>query len=141
MVDNRQAFMVMGNHEFNAICFFSKNRKEKYLRPHNAKNLSQHRETLKEIERIGETAWEKYLDWFRGMPLFLEMDGFRIVHACWDQRSIEFLKKSKIRNKKGELTFDFFEKASKPGNPLFNAVENLLKGIEVPLPAPFSWDI
>ena len=39
------AQIVMGNHEFNALCYDRPDRKGRYLREHNDKNDAQHKET------------------------------------------------------------------------------------------------
>jgi hypothetical protein len=134
MVDNNQALIVMGNHEFNALCYHTQYADGHYLRPHTSKNISQHHEVLEEIRERGETIWKTYLEWFRHMPLFIERDGFRVVHACWDQKSIDFVRKANVRDKKCRLTNKFLEKAVREGTEAFDAVEILLKGKEIRLP-------
>jgi hypothetical protein len=134
MTDTHQAQVLMGNHEFNALCYHTKDPHHNYLRPHIEKNINQHKEVLTEIRQKGENLWQTYLEWFRRMPLFLETDGFRVVHACWDQWSVDFIRNANIRDAKGRLTNRFLEEASKKGTDTFNAVENLIKGKEIYLP-------
>jgi hypothetical protein len=134
MVDNRQAYLVLGNHEFNSLCYHTLDLEGNYLRAHNYKNYIQHKETLKEIKVADKGEWELYLEWFRRIPLFLEIDGIRAVHACWDQKSIHLLGSSQIRDKKGRLTDKFLILASKPGSDLYMAADILLKGKEINLP-------
>ena len=31
---------------------------------------------------------EDTIDWFNTLPLWLELDGLRIIHACWDKPEI-----------------------------------------------------
>ncbi len=134
MADQKQALIVMGNHEYNALCFHSQGDQGNYLRRHSEKNYHQHKEVLEEIAARGEREWQAYLEWFRKMPLFLEMDGFRVVHACWDQDIVDFIKKGKIRDEQGRLTKEFLVESSRKGTPWFEAVEILLKGKEIGLP-------
>jgi hypothetical protein len=28
-----------------------------------------------------------HLEWFRTLPIWLDLDGLRVVHACWDERT------------------------------------------------------
>lgn len=137
MVDNSQALIVMGNHEYNALCYHTKDNEGNYLRKHSEKNFRQHKEVLDEIARRGRGKWQGYLDWFRQMPLFLEIAGIRIVHASWDRDVIEFIISSKIRDKAGRLTNNFLIKSAKEGTVEFEAVEILLKGKEIDLPKGF----
>lgn len=134
MTDNGQAQMVLGNHEFNALCYHTRNTNGDFLRPHIPKNTNQHESVLKEIRERGEKEWNKYLEWFRRMPLFLEMDGFRVVHACWDEGSITHARSAEIRDKHGRLTDTFLAESSTEGTALFDMLETLLKGKEIWLP-------
>ena len=134
MVDNGSALVVMGNHDYNALCYHSKDRNGHFLRPHNQRTYAQHKEVLQEIEEKGQGQWDMYLEWFRKMPLFLEMDGLRVVHACWDQASIDFIKNNKIRDEQGRLTDEFLVQSVKKGTEAFSVVEVLLKGREIMLP-------
>jgi diadenosine tetraphosphatase ApaH/serine/threonine PP2A family protein phosphatase len=134
MVDNGQALIVMGNHEFNALCYHTRGSDGNYLRPHNEKNFRQHKKVLEEIEQRGENAWQIYLEWFRRMPLFLAMDGFRVVHACWDRQAAVFAGSREIRDMEGRVTDTFLVEASKKGTEAYDVVEILLKGKEILLP-------
>lgn len=136
MTDNNRALVVMGNHEFNALCYHTRDKTGGYLRPHTRKNEAQHKEVLKEISLRGSAAWEYYLEWFRRLPFFLDMEGFRVVHACWDSASIAFIRSnSQIRDRSGRITDTFLVEASRKGTNAFDAVEVLLKGKEINLPA------
>jgi len=46
MIDNNAAYTVIGNHEYNAIAFNTKNEKGEFLREHSAKNIKQVQKTL-----------------------------------------------------------------------------------------------
>jgi hypothetical protein len=71
---------------------------------------------------------KSYLDWFRGLPLWLDLDGLRIVHACWDERMAGHVR--------GKTVDDaFLRSACLEGGELFGPVETLLKGKEAKLPA------
>ncbi|MCP5054713.1 MAG: phosphoesterase [bacterium] len=138
MVDNGSAEIVMGNHEYNALCFHTRDREGRFLRRHSGKNIHQHEAVLKEIDAGGEESramWEEYLEWFRRMPFFLEINGVRVVHACWDQWGVEFVKRNAIRDHGGRLTDEFLEQSARYGSDAFDMVEVLLKGEEVPLPS------
>jgi hypothetical protein len=124
----------MGNHEYNSLCYHTKCNDGNYLRPHSPKNYIQHKKVLEEIEQRGEAEWGIYLEWFRTMPLFLELDGFRVVHACWNQRQVDFIKRNNIRDASGRLTDDFLVWSVEKGSDAFLAIDVLLKGEEIRLP-------
>jgi len=94
MVDQGQAEIVLGNHEYNAMCYCTESRdadKGTYLREHNARNHRLIRETLEQFDDFGGE-WSAFLSWFQQIPLFIEKAHFRVVHACWDTQAIERFK-------------------------------------------------
>ncbi|MDB6174129.1 MAG: hypothetical protein JWL59_3440 [Chthoniobacteraceae bacterium] len=129
MVENGAALAVMGNHEYNAICFHTQDKHGGHLRSHtedNGKNVRQHQATLTQfVERPEE--WAGYLAWFRTLPLYLDLSGLRIVHACWDAEQISQLGSMRLTD---ELLF----KAAEPASPEGKAIDILLKGKELSLP-------
>lgn len=130
MVDNGSAIALLGNHEYNALCFHTKNPTGGYLREHSIKNILQHYETLNQFKNR-EDEFEMYLEWFKTLPLFYESESFRAVHACWDYKSINYLKKHLDNNR---LTGDLIFQTSKEGTELYDAIDITLKGKEIELP-------
>lgn len=137
MVDAGSARMVLGNHELNALAYAteSPDRPGTYLRPHDdpdndwsEKNESQHREFLEQV--TGESR-ERYLEWFWTQPLWLDLGDLRVVHACWHQESIDVLERELGGNRLRSV--DDLVRASTEGDPVYDAVETLLKGPEIGL--------
>lgn len=128
MVDAGSALAVMGNHEFNAIAFNYHDPKGGHIRKHNHKNLLQHYETIAQF-REHEKEWDDYLAWFANLPLFLEVDGIRVVHACWDDAHIAWLK-----NWEGPLTKDMLLRAHDKTDEAYKVFDETLKGKEIRLP-------
>jgi hypothetical protein len=131
MVDSGHALAVMGNHEFNALLYHAERTDGKgYLRPRTEKNRRQHAATLAQFAgREGE--WQEYLRWFRTLPIFYEGGGFRVVHACWEERMVQ-----RVREAFGGAVIGDRDLAplSDSSTPLGLALDHLLKGGEVPLP-------
>ena len=130
MSDNGSAIALLGNHEYNALTFHFKNPKGGYLREHSIKNILQHYETLEQFKNK-QDEYEEYLEWFKTLPLFYETETFRAVHACWDYKSIDYLKKYLPNNR---LTDDLIRQSVEKDTELYDAVENTLKGKEIKLP-------
>ena len=130
MVDSGNAIALMGNHEYNALCFNAMRKEGGYLRAHSIKNIVQHYETLRQFKNR-EEEYQMYLDWFLELPLYWEEDGFRAVHACWDNIQIDFLKKHLVE---GCLNEVLLRESTQAGNKLNRAVEVTLKGKETHLP-------
>ena len=128
MVERGHAMAVMGNHEYNALCYHTPDGKGGYLRPHIDKNTNQHQATLDQIAVPFPDEWADHLDWFQSLPLYLELDGLRVVHACWDDMEISAL------NGCARLTDNLLFKSAHRATAEFRAVDVLLKGKEVCLP-------
>jgi len=133
MVDNGSAQAVLGNHEYNAICYFTRDNDGNFLRPHTDKNIRQFRHTLQDFKNYREEL-EYYINWFSTLPLFLDFEKFRIVHACWDNSIIDFIKKELPLHR---LNSKFLIQSAKNNTPEYDAIEILLKGKELKLPTNF----
>jgi len=136
MCDSGNAEAVMGNHEWNAICFHTPHlERGGFFRDHNLKEIEQHIETLRQFKSY-ENEWQAFLDWFQVLPLFLDKDEFRVVHACWDNEHIDWLK----QNYKG-ISPEFLGLATNKTNPggVYRIIDETLKGKEFDLPEGFAF--
>jgi len=133
MIDEGAALSVMGNHEFNAIAYHTLDPDDhnRHLRGHFEKNQKQHAAFLEVFE--GRSDYAETIEWFRTLPLWLELDGIRVVHACWDEAFTRLLK-DKHPSVNEYLDDDLLVSASRKGSEEFEAVETLLKGKEIELP-------
>jgi len=137
MVAGGHAQVVAGNHEFNAIGFATPHGQgDDYCRPHSEKNRKQHQRYLDEI------GWEsalhgEHLDWFRSLSLTVEVDGLRVVHACWDDASLATL--GPLLSDDGGFTDALIHAATEKGSEPWQAIEHLLKGPEIPIPRPYDF--
>jgi len=137
MTDAGSARVAMGNHEFNAIAWATPDplNDGHHLRPRHGhkgeKNRRQHRAFL---EEIGEDTREHkdWVKWFLELPLWIEEADFRVVHACWSPACVEKLLPH-LRSG-ARLTPDLVERASRQQSDAYEAIETLLKGVEVELP-------
>ena len=94
MCDAGHALAVMGNHEYNAICFHTPHtEKGGFFRDHSLKEIEQHIETLRQFKHH-ESEWPMFLEWFKSLPLYYENDDVRMVHACWDDEHIKWIKEN-----------------------------------------------
>ena len=140
MVEKGKAMAVMGNHEFNAVLWATKDTKnpggDSHLRAHSSKNLDQHREFL---EQVGEDTdlHSKVIDWFKTLPLYLNMEEFRVVHACWHPDYLQVI--DRHTDDQNCIKAESWTESAKKGSELFDAVEILLKGLEVKLPNGFQF--
>jgi hypothetical protein len=69
--------------------------------------------------------------------MWLDLDGLRAVHACWDDRAMSRIAEALTAH--GGVTTEFLHLASRTGKPLFAPVEAILKGKEAALPPGVSF--
>ncbi|MEX0375358.1 metallophosphoesterase [Spiribacter pallidus] len=133
MIDRGTSLAVMGNHEFNAVAFKTPHPEQpgKRLRPHTEKNRNQHAAFL---EQVGEDSalHEEMVAWFKTLPLYLDLEGLRVIHACWHDASLKTL--TPMLDHRQCLHADAWSDAARKGSDAYNAAETLLKGLEIPLP-------
>ncbi|RYD70232.1 MAG: hypothetical protein EOP84_27040 [Verrucomicrobiaceae bacterium] len=89
MIERGDALAVMGNHEFNAICYATP-LGDSFLRPHTEGNARQHAAFLEEFP-FGSDSYEDAIAWFRTLPLYTDSGAFGVVHACWCENSFRAL--------------------------------------------------
>jgi len=131
MCDRSDALCLMGNHELNAIYFHSKGPDGRWLRIRGSKNIAMHQGTLDDFPDYDdpESEWHTvWMPWMKQLPFFLEIGGFRAVHATWHSEMIERLAGRDLSCP------DFFLACSTKRSHEGEAIEILLKGIEVELP-------
>jgi len=136
MCDKEYGYAIMGNHEFNAVCFHTPDTdKGEFYRKHGFKEIKQHYYTLEQFSKFPEE-WEMFLDWFKELPLYLEFENFRVVHACWDDKHIKWLDDHNYQI----ITTEFLSRATTENTEEYHLIEDTLKGIEVKLPEGVSFN-
>lgn len=132
MTDAGSAIAVMGNHEFNAIAWHTHDPAiaGAHLRPHSSKNRHQHQAFLAEVE--GLTRHAEWVDWFKTLPLWMENEHIRVVHACWHAENMATI--APLLGPGRTLTDSLLEASSRKHSLEYEAVENILKGVEIALP-------
>jgi hypothetical protein len=150
MVELGSALAVLGNHDLNAIAWYLPNPDDPgdYLRTHfstewGKKNRKQHAAFLAAVEDKPELHGE-IIDWFLTLPLWIDLPGLQVVHACWHPRFMKYLTPLLLPGNR--LSKELMPAASKKlaeenlGSPsIYRAVEALTKGLEIPLPAGSSF--
>lgn len=125
MIEAGAAYTVIGNHEYNAINYWTQGRDGNYLRPHTDKNTGQHWKT---IRSVGEEMLRDYVAWFRTLPIYVETSSFRVVHAQWKSEHIDYLKEIGVNSLEDTA---FLARAASKGTREYDVAECLLKGEEV----------
>jgi len=130
MIDQKAALAVMGNHELNALAYHTAHQEKsgEYLRHRSPKNTSQHKQTL---DQLKEVELEDYLKWFGTLPMWLDLPGLRVVHACWDDQVMALI--SNVR-KNDVVDADMLKTFCLKNSALYAPVEIVLKGKEAKMP-------
>ncbi|MEO8197353.1 MAG: metallophosphoesterase [Thermoanaerobaculia bacterium] len=141
MLEAGSALAVLGNHEWNAFAFHMPDPDfpGEFLRRHSERNVRQVAATLAQVPGP-ELA--SYLDFLRTLPIRLELggagatgvaSGLRVVHACWDEVAFGVIDEALVRH--GGISDSFLVEGSNDESLLFAALEIVLKGKEMQLPA------
>ncbi|WP_245686056.1 metallophosphoesterase [Terasakiispira papahanaumokuakeensis] len=133
MVDSGEAEIVMGNHEYNMLAFSTPGRPgsgRDHLRAHTERHSRIVRETLEQFAGHADE-WADHLRWFQQIPLALEKDGLRVVHACWDP---QLMPRFLARYPDARIDADFLHASVEPGSFEFHVMDRCTRGCHMPLP-------
>jgi hypothetical protein len=137
MVDDGSALAVLGNHETNALAYATPRAAERmpvtpqdWCRPHTERNRTIHAETLRQINAA---EWSTWVDWFRGIPWWIDLGALRCVHACWDDAAMQTLVRA--FGPRWQATPEVIRAVHHRGSAEAEAFEAILKGREVQLPS------
>ncbi|MGR2737788.1 metallophosphoesterase [Billgrantia sp. Q4P2] len=133
MVEEGEAHIVMGNHEYNALAYSHhapRRLGREWLREHSPRHNRIIKETLDQY-RDHPAEWDETLAWFMDIPLYLDFDDFRVVHACWDQALIDALE---CQCPGGVIDEPFLQQSVVPDTLAFRVLDRLTRGVHLPLP-------
>jgi hypothetical protein len=136
MHDRGHALVLMGNHELNAVCYHTKGPSGDHLRIQDDRNQQTHQGTLDDFKDHAESAseWQTvWMPWLKRLPFFLDLGGLRAVHACWHPDHLAALEGKTLEDD------EFLHAAADNLTAEGQAIEAILKGIEVPLPDPHGF--
>lgn len=133
MVEAGEALCLMGNHEWYALGWTTPalpSSGREFAREHNPRHERLIRETLAQFEQYPGD-WHDFLGWFHKLPLFVDAERFRLVHACWDAEMIERLR---TEHPDGRIDRAFVQQAGDPDSFAAHCMQRLLRGLDMPLP-------
>jgi hypothetical protein len=131
MCDRGDALCLMGNHELNAIYFHTKDPNGNWLRVRGSKNIAMHQGTLDDFPDHDDPAseWHQvWMPWMKSLSFHFDFGCFRAVHATWHEGMI-----GRVAGRDLACP-EFFLAASNKHTEEGEALEVLLKGVEVELP-------
>lgn len=144
MLNEGHARCLMGNHEFNAIGYLTPDPDNpgEFLRPHAGshavcrKNKAQHEAFIAQLGE-GSARHREWVEWFRSLPLSLDLGGIRVVHASWHDDSINAIRQA-ASDPDAPMRSEAFFHACHADPALEAARLRLTCGLEWPLPAGLS---
>lgn len=140
MVDAGDAFAITGNHEFNARGWVAPDpaSPSEYLRKHSRGNRIHHQAYLDQV--ADESARHAdHLAWFATLPVHLDLGGARVVHAWWHTRHL--VDAAPVLDARDAIRDDRLAEAfDKHDSRAGRAIDGMLKGLEVELPAGVSFE-
>lgn len=132
MVDAGHAHAVMGNHEHNAVGYYWRHPKtNKYLVPHKTFRTKMHAAVLNDYPLQGDDTHD-IMEWMSRLPVYLELDGFRALHACWHDVSVEALQP--FLNEQNQLHPEAFIESFDKTTPVYKPLSRLIRGATIKMP-------
>ncbi len=131
MVENGNAMAVLGNHEINSIIADIKDKKGGPLVKPPLKNFISVLKTLNAFSG-NEEEWKSHRNWMRTLPFFLELDGIRVIHACWANHAVNYIREN---IPEGKIKKNVFRKIyKKPNSELSQSIWLITKGLQFYMP-------
>jgi hypothetical protein len=133
MVEAGTAQAVMGNHEYNFLCYCTPGRPGsglEYLRSHTSRHHRVLKGTLDAFEFYPQEQHD-FLAWIRDMPIFLEFEHFRVIHACWPQALLD---RFSLEYGGNRITEDFLHRSVDLGSFECELMDRALRGTQMKLP-------
>ena len=137
MVDAGHAHCLMGNHEYYALAWntpVTRDNTNTYVREHTARHARLQRETLEQFANYPRD-WHDFNQWFLTLPLIIDGERFRAVHACWDELLIKILR---ARFPDARVDTRFIKQSAVRGSFAHQTFNRLLRGNNLPLPYGMS---
>ena len=131
MVDNGNAYAILGNHEIYALLVSVKDKNRIPLIKSPTGSMVSAIRTINEFAKQPEE-WKSYKKWMLSLPLFIEFEGLRIVHVCWSDEAIEILKDAlKEMKLNKEVLRNLIRK---PNSKISKSIQTVTKGIDFVMP-------
>ncbi len=137
MIEAGSGRSIMGNHEWNAIGFATRDPEgPDFLRPRSENKLKEHREFLRQVG-LDSPLHKELVAWFKTLPPVLDLGSIRLCHAWWNPAGVERI--ATASNRDGVLDDTFMVDSFRKGGDPWRAMEAVTKGYEIALPEGASF--
>jgi hypothetical protein len=131
MIEAGSGLSIMGNHEWNAIRFVTRDGNGNLVKERDPSKTKEHAAFLEQVGGEGTRLHNELIDWFKTLPPFLELGGIQVCHAWWKPESIDVIRSGLTNG--GILDDGFLFDSFIKRTPAWRAIEDVTKGYEVEL--------
>jgi hypothetical protein len=137
MIEAGSGRSVMGNHEWNAIGYGSRDPETGgWLRPRSGNKTTQHKAFLEQVG-IDSPLHRELVEWFKTLPPFLDLGNLRACHAWWEPDSIARL--GAAMDGRGRIDEGYMVESFRKGSAPWVDMEAVTKGWEILLPEGYAF--
>ena len=137
MIEAGSGRSIMGNHEWNAIGFASKNPENgEWLRVRSANKTLQHKAFLEQVG-VDSPLHRELVAWFKTLPPFLDLGPVRVCHAWWKPEAIGRIGAAMDAN--GRLDENFLVESFRKRSASWAAMKAVTNGCEIRLPDGYAF--
>jgi hypothetical protein len=129
MIEAGSGMSIMGNHEWNAIRFVTRDGNGKLVKGRDPNKIKEHAAFLEQVGGEGTNLHNELVDWFKTLPPFLKLGGMQVCHAWWQPESIAVIQSG--LTDRGTLDQEFLFDSFIKQTPAWRAMEDVTKGCEV----------
>lgn len=80
---------------------------------------------------------KEFIAWFKTLPIYLDLPKLRAIHACWHEQYLQMV--TPYLDDNNALLPHAWEAGARKGTEFYDALETLLKGLEISLPEGHSF--
>lgn len=88
-----QARCILGNHEINLLAY-QLHKTKNFLKEAQVSRIENQLNTTLLCFKNEPKELQFYVDWIKTFPIYIEENGFRVIHACWIKKAVKFIKKN-----------------------------------------------
>ncbi|MBT8196322.1 MAG: hypothetical protein HKO56_03755 [Bacteroidia bacterium] len=123
-----QARCILGNHEINFLAY-QLHQKKPFLAAQQVQRIEKQLEHTLISFKNHKKELEFYTDWIKSWPSIIDEKGYRVVHACWIQKGIDFFKE---RESNSKINNDLLVKLMDVGTKEYGLLHSLYQGVDIP---------
>lgn len=128
MCERGQARCVLGNHEINFLAY-QLHKKKPFLSALQIYRIEKQLENTLYSFKNHKKELDFYTDWIKTWPSFIDEIGYRVIHACWIHKGINFFKE---KHSAGNLNNDLLVNLMDVETKEYGLLHSLYQGVDIP---------